>query len=299
MALPNFLILGAVKSGTTSLYEYLRQHPQIYMSPTKESSFFASEGAEPGVRGPRRRWASQSTVADINTYRALFRGVTDQVAIGEASPVYLINPRAPARIKHYIPDAKLIAILRDPVESAYSAFVMRRLYGDERLEDFSQAVVKRDENAGKYWRLRQRYIDVGFYYTHLKRYFDIFDGSQINVHLYEDFKADPINVLQDIFRFLGVDDTFLPDVSIKYNVGGLPRTKAWHIFYSIRPVLRSFIPARLRKYAVDRLLSLQAQVLVKPPSLEPAVRAQLIEIYRDDILKLEKLIQRDLSMWMQ
>jgi hypothetical protein len=267
MALPNFLIIGAVKSGTTSLYQYLKQHPQIHMSPTKEPSFFASEGTEPGVRRPRGRWASQSTIADIKAYRALFRGVTDQVAIGEASPVYLINPRAPARIKHYLPDAKLIAILRDPV--------------------------------GKYWRLRQRYVDVGFYYTHLKRYFDIFDGSQIKVHLYEDFKADPINVLQDIFRFLGVEDTFIPDVSIKYNVGGLPRTKAWHIFYSIRPVLRPFIPARLRKYAVDRLLSLQAQMLVKPPSLEPAVRAQLVEIYRDDILKLEELIQRDLSMWMQ
>jgi hypothetical protein len=299
MTMPNFLVIGAVKSGTTSLYHYLKQHPQIYMSPVKEPSFFAFEGTASALRERWRGWTSYDYITDIEAYRALFQGVSDEVAIGEASPAYLIHPSAPKRIRHYLPDAKLIAILRDPVESAYSAYLMERLYGSEPLADFGQAIRSKERDVRKPWRLRQRYLDVGFYYIHLKRYFDIFDPSQIEVYLYEDFKTDPVGVLRDIFRFLGVDENFTPDLSIKYNVGGIPKNKGWHVFFLIRPVLRPFIPASLRQYIVDHLANLRGRGLVKPPPLDPDVRAELIQIYREDILKLQGLIHRDLSGWLE
>lgn len=298
MTMPNFLIIGAVKSGTTSLYYYLKQHPQIYMSPTKEPSFFAFEESMPPFQGLSGRGASCDYITNIEAYRALFQEASDEIAIGEASPVYLVHPSAPERIRHHIPEVKLIAILRDPVESIYSAYLMQRLYGAESLADFGQAIRREDADIHKPWRLRQQYIDVGFYYTHLKRYFDIFDPSQIRVYLYEDFKTNPMSVLKDIFRFLGVDATFIPDLSLKHNVGGIPKNKVWHAFFLIRPVLRPFIPARLRQHLATNFSHLQRQGLLKPPPPDSDVRAELIQIYREDILKLQDLIHRDLSRWL-
>jgi hypothetical protein len=303
MTMPNFLIIGAAKSGTTSLYHYLKQHPQIYMSAVKEPAFFAVDGTKFAFRGPWRRWASRNTITNIEAYCALFQEVRDEVAIGEASTAYLVHPRAPERIKHYIPEVKLIAILRDPVKRAYSDYLMRRLYGEPPAADLGQAIRRREACVRKNWGLGQRYVDVGFYYTHLKRYFDIFDPAQIKVHLYEDFKTDPVSILQDIFRFLGVDETFIPDLSFEYNVGGIPKHEVWRAFLTrlnlIKPALKPIIPATLRQRIANHLSNLQRRGLVKPPPLEPDVRAELIQIYREDILKLQDLIRRDLSRWLE
>ncbi len=117
---PNFLIIGALKAGTTSLFNYLMQHPQIYMSPVKEPKFFALVGE---YLDPKKREILGKCVVDIEEYRALFDNVTTEKAIGEASAIYLSSRRAPGRIQHYILNVKLIAILRDPVERAYSHFL--------------------------------------------------------------------------------------------------------------------------------------------------------------------------------
>ena len=123
MTMPNFLIIGAMRAGTTSLYHYLKQHPQVYMSPVKEPRFFALEGEKPDPGRPTDERLMNHSITDIEAYRALFQAVSKETAIGEASPLYLYSPKAPERIRHYIPDAKLIAVLRDPVERAYSHFL--------------------------------------------------------------------------------------------------------------------------------------------------------------------------------
>jgi len=302
MTLPNFLIIGAAKSGTTSLYHYLKQHPQVYMSPIKEPSFFAFEGAKPVLQGPWKRWAARNFVTDLEAYRALFHGVSDEVAIGEASPVYLVHPRAPERIKHYIPDAKLLAILRDPVERAYSAYLMQKLYtGWPR--DLPQVIRKKQKVKYEQGSPSQPRMDAGFYCAHLKRYFDIFDRSQIQVCLYEDFRTGPLSVLQDIFRFVGVDETFVPDLSTKHMVGGVSKNRVWGAclmrWVRIKPLLKPFIPASLRQRSINCLSNLQRRGLSKPPPLEPDVRRELLQIYKEDILKLQDLIQRDLSAWLE
>jgi Sulfotransferase family len=170
--MPNFLIIGAAKSGTTSLYHYLNQHPQIYMSPEKEPEFFALEGRKLDFDGPDgkeviNRRIQRNRPTNIEEYRALFEGVSGETAIGEASPWYLYSVQAPSRISYYIPGVKLIAVLRNPVERAYSLFLYLRLRGQEPLSDFSQALQAEEVRKRDNWEWWWYYKDVGFYHAQL------------------------------------------------------------------------------------------------------------------------------------
>ena len=293
MTMPNFLIIGAMKSGTTALYYYLEQHPQIYMSPVKEPNFFCSGGQE---------GSDSESVTRIEAYQYLFKGVSDEKAIGEASHCYLYEPQAVALIQQHLPDAKLLAILRNPVDRAYSHFLHMVRTGTEPLTDFSQAVWEEAEGAYQK-RNREDYVGRGRYYEQLKRYFDAFGRKQIKVHLYEDLSNTPIATLQDTFRFLEVDDSFVPDVSLRRNVSGYPKYKALDGFLrrpsSIKGALKVYLPARLRWRLSKAFDDLKTRNLVEPPAVQPEVRRQLVGVYREDILKVQELIQRDLSGWLE
>lgn len=294
MTLPDFLIIGAQKSGTTALYNFLRQHPQVYMPLEKEPHFFTYEGGEPDFAGPGRGWVTPIT--SIESYRKLFAEVSSEKAIGEASPSYIYFEKACERIRHYVPEAKLIAVLRHPAERAYSNFLHSIRTGREPLGNFERALEEEEtrvrDNWGPLWHYRRK----GFYHEQLKRYFDVFDRDQIRVYLYEDLIADPVGVSQDVFGFLDVDDAFVPDSSGRYNVSGVPRNKALNALLTksnnIAPVAKRYIPRTLRRYV-------ESKVLVKPPRLSPETRLLLIEIYRHDILELQDLIGRDLSDWLE
>lgn len=302
MTMPNFLIIGAGKSGTTSLYHYLKQHPQVYMSPVKEPKFFAVEGKELDFRGPNDEISmNRGSITDINAYQSLFHDVTNEKAIGEASPLYLYSPEAPERIKHYIPGAKLIAILRDPVERAYSSFLQRVQKAQEPLDGFAQALREEENRARDNWAPRWQSKRIGFYYAHLKRYYEAFDAGQIRVYLYEDLKADPVGLAQDVFRFLEVDDSFTPDTSLRHNVSGIPRSRVLQALISrhnpIKSVLKPLLPEGVRHHIS---VSLQTRNIAgPPPPLDQDIRKELVDMYREDILKLEKLIGRDLSSWLE
>jgi len=300
MTMPNFLILGAGKSGTTALYRYLDQHPKIYMSPVKETNFFALEGKkvnfhDPGAEKKINSWS----VTDIEGYRALFSRVTNETAIGEASPLYLYNATTPERIQHYVPDAKLIVVLRNPVERAHSAFTHLVRDSTEPYTDFAQALNEEDRRVEDNWSWIWHYKRMGFYYEQLTRYFDLFEREQIVVYLYEDLNGNPVNVLQNAFRFLEVDSKFIPDVSVRYNLSGIPKSKTLHSFLMrpnpIKAPIKALVPAGLRKRIVA---DLRNRNLREPPQLSPDMRRQLTEVYREDILKLQDLIQRDLMGWL-
>ena len=146
MKMPNFMIIGAAKAGTTALYKYLEEHPQIFMSPQKEPRFFALEGEKIDFRGPGAMTRFRY-VTDIETYRLLFKNVSNELAIGEASTWYLYIPKAAKGIRHYLPNVKLIVMLRDPVQRAYSNFLGLRREGVEPLEDFTEAMVAEKERS--------------------------------------------------------------------------------------------------------------------------------------------------------
>jgi hypothetical protein len=145
------------------------------------------------------------------------------------------------------------------------------------------------------------YISPGFYCEQLKRYFGIFNRNQIKIYLYEDFKTDPLYVLKNIYRFLDVDDTFIPNVSVKHNVSGITKSKAWDLLLRpnrLKNSLKAVFPHSLRERIVIRVMGIKNRNLVKP-RLSPEIRKELISVYRYDILNLQDLIERDLSKWLE
>jgi len=292
MTMPNFFIIGAQKAGTTSLYHYLDQHPQIYMSPRKEPHFF--EGMHSDFRWPGRRVAP---VTDLRDYLALFEGVSDEKAIGEASASYLYSPKAPALIQRSIPDAKIIAILRNPAERAYSNFLHLVQVGREPLSSFAEALQAEEGRMRDKWGPIWYYKQKGFYHAQVKRYFDTFGRDQVRIWLYEDLRDDPSRMTRDVFRFLDVDERFVPNVSIEHNPSGLPKNESLYTWVrkltARNPVLvERFLPAGLRGYV-------KSLIFVKRPPFPAEIREQLLDSYREDILRLQDLIGEDLSPWLE
>nr|MDJ0573337.1 sulfotransferase [Pleurocapsa sp. MO_192.B19] len=294
--------IGTAKAGTSSVYSYLKQHPQIYMSPIKEPRFFAPElftehRGDASRKGMCRIRERYSVPLSFDDYCTLFQEVSNEVAIGEASTEYLYIPKTPERIKQYIPDVKLIAILRNPVERAFSAFCYLVRDGDEKL-NFEQALREEDKRINqKKWPCWY-YKQVGFYYAQVKRYFDTFSREQIKIYLYEDLETKTIDVVEDIYRFLGVDDTFTPDLTRK-NISGIPKSRFLQDLFTtknpIKTVFKPFVSKQLRLSIAKSILK---RNLGAKPTLSPEIRQELIDIYREDILKLQELIQRDLSEWL-
>lgn len=287
MTLPNFLIIGAQKAGTTSLYHYLRQHPEIYMSPVKEPRFFYPEF----YTADKLRPCQRTTPLTMEEYTSLFNGVSTETAIGEASTDYLHSAKAPELIAQTLPEVKVIAILRNPVERAFSAFCYQTRDGYEYLS-FAAAIEETESGL-------RDYLKLGFYYGQVKRYLETFAEEQVKIHLTDDLYRDPNSMLIDICDFLDVSCTFEPSLE-KKNVSGIPKSRFLHdIFLKDNPVktiLKPLFPARLRKQIHGNVRKIN---LAEKPILEPELRLKLIEVYREDILKLQDLINQDLSPWMK
>lgn len=299
MGMPNFLIIGAAKSGTTALHHACAQHPQICMSPTKEPNFFALQGdALNFASGSVQASYLAHCITDWSVYCEQFQPNVQQIAIGEASPIYLYDSKAAERIQSYIPDVKLIAILRDPVERAYSNFLHHIRDDLETTTDFLEAIRLEESRIANNWWWGFHYIRSGFYYEQLERYFDRFDRNHVKVYLYEDLSRNRLDTLQNLFQFLDVDPAFTPDMSIRQNVTGVPKNKNLNRFLSqSHPIKTFFKPLLPRKLRNQLLTSLKNQNLNKP-QIPSGIREQLQPIFRKDILQLQDLLQHDLSAWL-
>lgn len=302
MKMPNFLVIGAAKAGTTSLCYYLEQHPQIYMSPIKEPFFFSFAGEELNFQGPGDRAVYQPAVTNLENYQTLFQSVADELAIGEGSTLYLYTPKAIEQIKKYVPDAKLIVVLRNPIDRAFSNFLHKVRDHLEPISDFQLAYREEKNRMLKGWSPSWHYINMGFYYQQIKPYFEQFGSKQIKVYLYEDFKHHLPDLLVDIFKFLQVDPNFMPDINTRLNEGaGVPKNKfIYQLLSKNNPIFsacKSLIPQPFHQSMIHTIQTVRKQNMVQP-QLSPQARNELKEIYREDILQLQTLIQRDLSHWL-
>jgi len=297
---PNFLIIGAAKSGTTALYAYLKQHPQIFMSAVKEPRFFALEGERVAFKGPGDAGSvNKESVNNWNDYLRLFSAATNERAIGEASPLYLYSTRAPERIHYYLPRVKLIAILRNPVERAFSAYMMHVMDGREKMS-FEQAVRDEPRRIRENW-IWGHYVNVGLYSRQIARYFEHFSKEQLRVYLYEDLTSDPNKLLRELFHFLEVDHTFEPDISTKHNISGRPANQFLHRALSkrygtsgrLRSAIKKGIPIGIQRTLKD----MRSRNLI-PQSLSPETRQSMLPLFRDDVLRLEEILNRDLHNWL-
>ena len=249
-ALPNFFVVGAPKAGTTSLYHYLDQHPQIYMSPIKEPNYFASEvrpdnfseelqqqishemhTLQEYLRSPMWEKRFGGILQEWEDYLRLFQNVNGEKAIGEASVCYLWSRTAAANIFSRIPDAKIIMILRDPAERAFSQYLHALGMGLVRKSFREEIQTSLRHNDGKF-RVLSSFLEFGLYYEQVKRYLELFAIRNVCIHVFEEYQEQPAKVLREIFHFLSVDCSVVPHTSRKHLEARIPRSVA--ISYVVR-----------------------------------------------------------------
>jgi hypothetical protein len=295
VAAPTFLILGAPKCGTTALHYALSRHPDVFMAPDKDPLYFELD-AEYDL-GPEAYW---------QRYFTTWRG---EAAAGEARPTKLMLPFVPDRVLRSFPDVRLVAILRDPADRAFSHWWMRRCNGLEPLE-FAEALEANAAaiEAGRTfegpagidaWRehldpgmpTAPVYLEFGAYAAQLARWLDRFDRERIRVLFFDDWKRDPDGVIRDLLPFLGVDPDRAVSGRAVYNAA-LPAAALPGLALDRRIGLSRLVPDPLR-HALKDLLSRNAS----PPRLDAGLRRWLVERYDDDIRKLEQMLKRDLSAW--
>lgn len=317
--LPNFFVIGAAKSGTTSLHDYLGQHPQICMSVVKELNFFSFLGTSPEFNGPdlafdgsflrdRRQLGKYGRlIASWKDYERQFDHARDEIAIGESSVSYMYFAEAARNIKENIPEPKFVAILRNPVDRAFSKYCQYVRDAREPLRDFDQALAAEDDRKRDNWPPAWFYKDRGFYCRQLKVYYDLFDRQQIHIALYEDFCADPKGVCREIFHFLGVDQAFEIDDRERRNVsrsGMVARNPALHRLIMepnlVSNLVRRVTPGPLLKHVrrAALALSMARQREDERPVLRAKTRESLKRLFKDDIEQLSMLIGKDLRHWL-
>ncbi len=296
MALPDFLIIGAPRSGTTSLHSYLKQHPQIFLPEFKEPTFFAYNPHDQKVVQwyTRLEKAYRGLIRSMDDYKKLFADTGDALVAGESSTGYLLYPDSYKNIKKAIPDVKLIASLRNPIDASYSLYnwaYMAKVI-DTPFYKFSE-----DQQIKAIRDIDKIYFNPYFYFRNLKRYYDLFNPAQIKVLIFEEWTKSPEPTLKQIFEFLGVDEKFQPEITVCYQSNIIRSNK---IAFFMKTLLRKTgeiltpvsprLSGKLQRIAYSKFSK-------KPPPLSPYVREKILKIYKDDIVKLEDLLQKDLSFW--
>ncbi len=293
--LPNFFIAGAPKCGTTSMYAYLRQHPQIFMPFLKEPLFF---GADLTHRYGRMQPAE---------YVALFRPARAEQIVGEASAWYLYSETAAREIHDVVPDAKIIVMLRDPIEVMHAQHSQLRFNRQEDIADFGEALAAeprrlegRNLPSGTFRRENLFYRRMVRFAEQLERYFDVFGRDRVHVVMYDDLKADTAAEYRRVLEFLEVDAkvevTLEPRNQSKRIRSSLIQRLVWDppLVRRLAPLLRRFPIAHRIRDAVLRANSLSSS----RETLEPGLRADLVRELKPEIARLERLLDRDLASWM-
>jgi hypothetical protein len=296
--LPNFIVVGAAKSATTSLYQYLKEHPEIYMSPLKEPYFFSFMNEIPNLRGPHDTEFEKQIVTKWEAYEKLFQGVKNEKVIGECSTSYLyFSEKSSNNIKRFIPDCKIIIILRNPIERAFSHYNQRVKIGHES-SNFREALEQEKERIQLGWRWNYDYTGGSMYYKQVKCYLQNFPKENIRIYLFEEFVNNTKDTLRDIFYFLGVKSDFQGRTEKIHNITAQPIFKFLkdmeiNEHNKARRVLRRILPDRIRK----RLIKLTLRKNVVKVDMSTNDREYLNNLFHDEILRLGKLINRDLSAW--
>jgi len=298
MKTPTFLVIGAARSGTTALYEYLDQHPEIFVCEPKEPHFFALEGERLDFRGPGDdAMVNSRAVTEWEAYARLFGKAGDAKARGEASVSSLYYPAAAARIRDRLPDARIVCLLRNPADRAFSAFMYMRSRMYEPLDDFRAALAEEDRRVRDRWHHIWHYRRMSLYAQGVARFFDLFGRDRVRVHLHDDFRTDPLRVVRDVFEFLGVDPGFVPGERPSALRSGIPKNAAWQrLLMAARPLRNRLLPLVPRRLA-QRLKRRLTEGNLTRVSLDPGHRAELLEGFEADVRALEGLLGRDLSRW--
>jgi len=311
--LPNFFLVGAVKAGTTAFHDMLSQHPEIYMAPIKEPNFFAQPDLQPNlytdqyrrsvsfdisryVKGTMRQVIHIADVNNWDDYHLLFKNVRHERAIGEGSNSYLYCSSVAQHIARQLPHAKIIMILRNPVERAWSHYLMNRKLGYPVRPDFLEEIHEDTRAQPQGWGITANYFRLGLYSEQVERFLSAFPSCQVKITLYDDFHRAPRETLSDTFEFLDVNPTFNVDLHTQKNKAALPR---W-------PSLQGALQRSSMSHAIKRKMPSSIKTVIekilldhtKLPKLGELERQTLANLYDCDIRKLEKILSRTLDHWL-
>ncbi len=292
MRMPNFLIVGAAKSGTTSLYRYLRQHPDIFMPEWKELSLFIGDFFGPLHRAKKPYF-----------YQKAFSKVQNQAAVGEASTAYLFDEAAPKIIKEQLGTIRIIIILRDPVTMSYSLYNHQLRKEGETIESFEEALAKEEDRRTDPefkkkcygWHANYYYYQRASYYHQVKRYMDTFGKENLLVLLFEELAGETLSVVKKTFQCLGVDEAFVPDIKVHNPAGSILNIP---MFWKDTGLFLKTFQFVFSRNLIKKVPHLLRNIGRKPPQpINEAAAKILRKRFYEDICRLEKLIGKDLSAW--
>lgn len=312
---PNFFVIGAAKCGTTTLYDFLEQHPDVYMSPIKEPHFFCSDirienfsdeykkyvfsrgiNIQEYVTGNMSKKYWEWYVEDFETYLKLFKNVKDEKAIGEISNGYLFSSVSAQEIKSKYPQAKIIMILRNPVSRAYSHYLANVRDGRTTLP-LRQEIEADLLKTNKGWCVAHNYVEMGLYYEQVKRFLDTFPKEQVLIFLNDDLKTDAAAIGEKLFSFIGVNTAAAINYSKKQNEAKMPKSAG----------LIKYLTQTGLKRKIFRALPDSIQTKIKPyffkegkiPKMSEEDNQWLMSIFKEDIEITQTLINRDLRTWLK
>jgi len=280
---PNFFIVGAPKAGTTSLYEYLKYIPGIFMSPIKEPNYFSIKTIPDNHR--------TKPIRDKEKYLGLFKEIKDETIIGEASPTYLAEPEAAEEIHSISPNAKILISLRDPVERTYSQYLMHVRDGQWNHSFHEQ--LKKELNAKIDFKNRNIGLRWGFYFDDVKKFLNVFGKTQIKIIIFEEWIKNVGKELQEIINFLDVDYKLKKINEEQYNpffVDRNPITRYIRTNQLLTKVVKKTITKEKQKKIRDKYFIKESE----KPKMDFKEREILVNHYHDDVIKLEELLGRKL-----
>lgn len=280
---PNFFIVGAPRSGTTSLYEYLKKIPKIYMSPVKEPNFFSVS--------LDLNFLFTKPIRNESEYLKLFKNSKNEKCIGEASSNYLWDPQSPKLISKLIPNAKIIIILRNPVERAFSHYLMHISNGSE-TRSFKEVIQDAQKSStNDYVR---RIIECGFYNKQILNYQNFFPNAQIKILFFEDFNKNIQQTIKEILDFLEIDSFMPNNLETKYNQYSVPRGKFSSFVLSnkiIKQIAKNLLSESLGTYFIKNIFNKK----VLKPKLDDAEKIILEKIYQNDSQNLQKTLGKKIE----
>lgn len=295
MRIPDFFIVGAPKSGTTALYTYLRQHPEIFMPERKESHFFGTDLHSPLF------------IREKEQYLLLFSGAGDEKRIGESSVWYLYSKKAASEIREFSPCADIIIMLRNPVDMLYSQHSQFLYNGNEDIACFEEALdAEEDRKHGLRVPPGVHFVESLFYrktvkYTEqVRRYFDIFGREHVHIIIYDDFEGNVSGAYRECLRFLGVTEDFRPEFKI-INSNKRVRSNALRNFLQNPPRIvksfgRLFVSHSRHQKLLKDLTSFNKKYESRPP-MDAGLRRKLQAEFAPEVERLSGLLKRDLSHW--
>ncbi len=277
------------------MHNYLAQHPEIFMSPCKEPYYFAFD------LNPYWR------IKEISEYLSLFNSARDVKYLGESSPGYMYSEVAAKQIKEFCPNAKIIVMLRNPVDMIYSLHGQLLLTANEDILDFERALAAQNERRqGNFIPVSCDepkflfYFDVAKYSFQLKRYINLFGRENIHVILFDDFGKKTAATYKQTLDFLGVDSTFKAALDVHNSAQQIPNLAVRSFLYK-RPALKKSFRRVLPSFFINGLRDSLGKLTQpqRPKSMQPVVHSQLTQLFQPEIEELSSLLNRDLNHWLK